>query len=284
MRILAIVALLTLGASQAMAQTKTCDALSQEKAKLAEALLAKIHPYDCCDDTIAGCLEAESPCSLVSRLANDVCRHVAAGREKDEIQQAMRRRAQSMMPTMNPASIDLNEATRAGDEDAKVTLVMYACTTCPFCYAIASDLHELITDGSLSGKVKLYYRSFPLRAHEGSVEGGLALTAAARLGKFWPVARLVYERVDDFSTEAVVDWAESVGLDRDEFEEKMKDSATRESLGESRREGMRNGVDSTPTFFINGRRYTYETTLEALEDVLLEEHERVTAAEGGSTD
>ncbi len=277
MRLVTLVALLSLGASQAMALPETCKELSGEKSELASKLLAEVRPYDCCDDTIAGCIEAEVECSLVPRLAADVCRQVAAGKDGEEIRQAMRRRAQSMMPTLSPAEIDADEATRAGDEDAPVTLVMYACTTCPFCYAIASDLYELISEGNLSGKVKLYYRSYPLRAHENSVEGGLALGAAARLGEFWPLARVVYERIDEFSTDEVGEWAESVGLDREEFESVMKDSATRQALAESRREGMRNGVDSTPTFFINGRRYTYETTVEVLEDVLLEEHERVTA-------
>ena len=276
MRALVLLTLLSFSLP-AMAQTSRCDELSGEQARLAADLLGRIHPYDCCDDTIKACLDAGTECSLVARLANDVCRQVAAGMEASEIERAMSRRAQSMMPSLRPATIDVDEATRAGDASAPVTLVMYACVTCPFCYAIASDLHQLVTEGELKGKVKLYYRSYPLRDHENSVEGGLALVAAARLGEFWPFAKLLYSRIDDFSTEKAVEWAGSVEMNREEFEKLMTSPEARQALAASRREGMANRVSATPTFFINGRRYTYETSLEVLKDVLQEEHARVTS-------
>ena len=266
--------------STALAQTERCDALTDEKAELARTLLSEIHPYDCCDDTIAGCLEAESECTLVTRLADDVCRLVAAGANAEETKRAISRRAQSMMPAMRPAEIDLDEATRAGDESAPITLVMYACVTCPFCYSIASDIQRIVTEGELKGKVKLYYRSFPLRGHENSVDGALALTAAARMGQFWAYANLLYPQIHEFSTEKAVEWAESLGMDTEEFEGLMKASETREHLAASRREGERNRVTSTPTFFINGRRYTYDTDRWVLIDVLQEEHERIAASSG----
>ncbi len=59
------------------AQTPACDGLTGRNLQTARRLLESEHPYDCCDDTIAGCLEARPTCSLAVRLADNVCRRVA---------------------------------------------------------------------------------------------------------------------------------------------------------------------------------------------------------------
>jgi protein-disulfide isomerase len=55
----------------------------------------------------------------------------------------------------------------------------------------------------------------------------------------------------------------------------MADPATRETLVASKKEGLANGVEETPTLFINGRRWVGD--LEAVEilDAVAEEAARV---------
>lgn len=269
----------------AQARMPWCEKLTQDQSAQAEALHKKINPYDCCDDTIKGCMDGGTECSLVFRLANDVCRQVAGGVEPAQIERAMDRRAQSMVVGFRTAKIAVDPATLVGDPEAPVTLVMYACATCPYCSVISGQLYDEIRTGTLKGKVKLYYRYYPLRNHEKGVDGGLAMVAAARMNKFWPFVRVMYPRMADFNVETIGAWAEEAGLDREKFEELMKSPEVRQILADSRREGMGNRVGATPAFYINGRQYTYDTELAVMIDVLTEEYERVTGGKaGGSTE
>jgi protein-disulfide isomerase len=237
----------------------------------------RAHPYDCCDDTLTRCLAARPRCPLAARLADDVCRQAKAGRDAAAIEKALAKRAQSMVALGAPAQILLDEATRLGDAEASVTVAVYACSRCPFCKVLVPALRHEVAEGALKGKVKLYVRPFPLKSHEYSTEGDLAMLAAARLGRFWPYVMRQYERFDSFDLKKPVEWAAEVGLERETFEKAAADPATRDALVEAKKEGLRNKVAATPAVFIDGRPYVYELQIAPLVDVLLEEHERVAA-------
>jgi protein-disulfide isomerase len=260
----------------AWAQTKTCDALTSEQKSQARALLASEHAYDCCDKTLAQCLEKKPVCTLVRRLTDDICRRVAKGQSRADIQRELARRASSMVPTGKRAMVDETATAIAGSADAKVTLTVYLCPRCPFCAHLVPDLYESVTKGRLAGKVKLVARPFPVRTHPGSTEAGLGMVAAHRLGRFWEFLLQLYRDFDRFDPAHVDDIAARAGLDREAFKKTAQEPGTRQVLVDAKKEGVRNSVESTPTFFINGRKYQGEMTREVLEDVLEEEHDRVT--------
>jgi protein-disulfide isomerase len=85
-----------------------------------------------------------------------------------------------------------------------------------------------------------------------------------------------YARFDDFSPELQPAWAGAVGLDPAAFEARLADPATRESLVASKKEGLVNGVEATPTLFINGRMWVGDLTAAELLDAIEEEAARVT--------
>jgi protein-disulfide isomerase len=265
--------LLLLTASPAAAQTPTCDALDGARRALAQEILQSEHPYDCCDDTIAACLAREKVCRLAHRLAENVCRRVSAGEAKKKIARALSRRAQTMLPGKK-AQIDLSTAPPAGSAEAPVEVVVYACARCPFCSKILPKLYSAFTSGALKGKARLHLRVFPIRGHEGSKEGGLALLAASRMGKSWPLLLEIYERFDAFRVDTLPAWASEAGLDKAEYERLYKDKETVSGLVASKKEGIRNKVSATPTFFLDGRRFMGEATAEEIVDLAEELYER----------
>lgn len=271
------VVMTTLGSlPTATAAGSACDALGGAQKKLATEILQTQHAYDCCDRSLAECLKRRPVCRVVRRLSEDVCRRVAAGQNRADIERELSRRATSMTSTGNDYRIDTKGAVPVGKSDAKVTVVAYVCPRCPFCARLMGELEKSVVSGQLAGKVKLYAKLFPVRNHPGSSEAGLALVAAARLGKFWEYLLALYRDFDGFDVNKLADVAAAAGLDKAKFSELSKDPKTRASLVESKKEGVRNGVESTPTFFINGRKYVGELKLSVLEDILEEEHERVT--------
>jgi protein-disulfide isomerase len=272
---LTCLAILLISAHVSRVRAAPCDRLSGAKKQLADKLLKSTYAYDCCDETLHRCLQQFKVCKLVKRLRDDICRRVGKGQTEKQIKLAMDRRARSMTPMGKKASFSLDSETLAGDSDAPVTVVVYACARCPFCARVVPDLHRMVTRGKLKGKVKLYFRPFPIRGHPGSVEGGLAFVAAAKMGKFWPYLNLLYAQFKSFSKDKLPRWADKVGLNSINFAQQMADKANRAALVKSKKEGLRNKVTATPTLFINGRKYHGTLDHETLLDVLDEEHDRV---------
>ena len=268
-----IAMIITLCALPAWAQTPVCEELTGRQRRLAETILDSEHLYDCCDNTIRVCLATQPACSLAERLADNVCRRVAAGQDEQRIRRALSRRARSMVGGGAPAEIDLQSAVVLGPNDAPVTLVIYACARCPYCSRLIPELVEAIRDGPLQENVRLAFRIFPIRGHEGSTPAGLAFQTAADLDVFWPFMLYAYGHFDDWTEEAQVRWATEVGLERKVFETQMADPSTRAALVESKKEGLVNGVEATPTIFINGRRWVgdLETVelVDGLEEVVI---------------
>lgn len=258
----------------ALAQTPTCDALQGPKKAVATAVLTSQHPYECCDDTIQACLQQKPVCLLARRLANDVCRRAGAGQSQADIERALARRATSMTTTQR-MPIDTSKFEPAGAADAKVQVTGYVCARCPFCSRLLPALHQSVTQGALKDKARLHLRLFPIRTHEGSTEGGLALVASQKLGKFWPFLLHLYRNFDGFDAARLPEAAEQNGMNRDEFTRLMNDPASRELLTESKKEGVRNKVGATPTFFINGRPFSADLDMATLQDVIEEEHDRL---------
>lgn len=259
----------------ASAQTPSCDALSGEKKTLATALMNEQHPYDCCDETISTCLKS-SKCTLPRRLANQICRMAAAGKDRAAIERSLSQRATSMM-SARPVPIDLSRSDRAGEANAPVTLSIYLCSRCPYCARLVPKLYKAVTEGELKGKVKMYAREFPIRSHAGSTEGGMAVVAARRLGKGWTFLLHLYRIFDEFDAAKLPATAAQDGMDEGQFRELMSDASVRRELIASKKEGVRNRVNATPTLFINGRKYSGDLDYETAVDVLEEEVERASS-------
>jgi 2-hydroxychromene-2-carboxylate isomerase len=91
------------------------------------------------------------------------------------------------------------------------------------------------------------------------------------MGRFWEYLLHDYGHFDEFTPARLVEWAATVGLDRAEFSRLAAAPATRDALVASKKEGLANGVEETPTFFVNGRRWVGELELEELVDAIGEE-------------
>ncbi len=253
--------------------TPLCQKLIGEKKEMVLKLLDNLHPYRCCDKTINRCLKVKKPCKLAVRLADFICRLAKEGYQAKYITRAVNKRGLSMMSQPKKYLFDLKSIKPFGQIDAPVQLVMYACTRCPFCRILTVNIMDEIEKGKLKGKVKLYFRIFPLSSHPHSVEGGLALLAAAEQNKFWPYVRYLYVMYDQFSLNQLKNWAKEVGLDEKRFSNIYKQKKSRKNLVQSKKEGIRNGVKSTPTLFINGRKYHGKMDVETIVDILEEEYE-----------
>lgn len=253
-----------------------CDELPASQKERALGLLSKTYTHDCCDEPLLDCLKPEKRCLLAVRLAENVCRRVAAGQDDQQIELALSLRARMAQSEKigDPAAFDLEGLTAAGDPDAPVSVVLFAGPRGVNCARITPQIHEAVVSGALTGKAKLYLKPFPLRSNPHSKEAGVAFLAAQELGRLWEFVLHSYERFDRFDVAAQVQWAEAVGLDRQQFEQLLADPDLTQRLVESKMAGLELGVESTPTFFVDGRLYRGELEIGELVDTLEELYDR----------
>jgi protein-disulfide isomerase len=142
-----------------------------------------------------------------------------------------------------------------GNPDAPITLVQYGDYQCPFCWKAYPIVKRLQV--SLGDHLKFIFRNFPLtKVHPHAKIAALASEAAALQHKFWEMHDLLYERHKDLQYEAILSYASELGLDLDLFEKNIKNPELEEKVDADFLGGLRSGVNATPTFFINGEKYT----------------------------
>lgn len=145
-----------------------------------------------------------------------------------------------------------------GKPDAKVTIVEYASMTCPHCaHFHATTLPELKAKYIDTGKVRLIFREFPF---DPRAEAGFMLARCSG-DNYFPMVDVLFKQQQQWATaqngkEAMLQIAKLAGFTQEKFEACLTDQKLLEDVRAVRDRGAKEfGVDSTPTFFINGGRY-----------------------------
>jgi len=250
-----------------------CDGLAPGPRAVVDQVFASEHPYDGCDDTFAACLAAPKVHPLVRRLADWTCAKAAAGADATSLRRSLERRGLTMMRPGKVHAIAPDHGAVAGCNRAPVTLTVYACARCPFCAKILPELYREATTGRLAGKVALQLKAFPIKSHKWSTESNQALQSAIDLGRGWEFLLALYAKFDAFTPNRIPGLVIESGLDKAAFADASGRDATRDHLVASKKEGLRNGVDATPTFFLNGRRFLADLDAPTVVDCVMEEIE-----------
>lgn len=155
-----------------------------------------------------------------------------------------------------PTDIAIAESDHVlGTRDAAVELIEYADFQCPGCAAFYPIVKELLP--AYEGKIAYAYRHYPLPQHPHAKIMGRASEAAALQGKFFEMAELIYANQRSWTSlpnvsSVIEGYAKQLQLDMTKFEADLEDTASRDAVDEDAISGSFYGVNSTPTFFLNG--------------------------------
>lgn len=143
-----------------------------------------------------------------------------------------------------------------GNPDAKVTLIEYSDFQCPACGAYYPIVSRLITEASTT--LRFAYRHFPLPQHPNAMPSAIASEAAANQGKFYEMVDLIFTNQADWTElpnaiPVFVGYATKLGLDMEKFNADMLATSTQARVEAQNAEGVRIGINATPTFFVNGK-------------------------------
>lgn len=137
-----------------------------------------------------------------------------------------------------------------GDVNAKTTLVEFSDFQCPACKAYQSVISEILkTNGA---QIYFVYRNFPLPQHTFGESAAEAAEAAGKQGRFWEMHDLLFARQEDMSDTLWVELAKELKLDEGLFATDMKSQTVKDKIANDKADGASLGINSTPTFFLNG--------------------------------
>ncbi len=162
-----------------------------------------------------------------------------------------------------------------GNPDAKVVVVEYSDTECPFCKIFHNTMHQIVT--KYDGKVAWIYRHYPIaQLHPKAFHESVAMECAFSQGDnetFWKYTDELYARTTSNNRLDVTELpkiAESIGLNLDSFNDCLTNEKTKGNVEEDMDSGNKAGVNGTPKSFIlkNGKVVDTIDGAEPIENVI----------------
>lgn len=147
-----------------------------------------------------------------------------------------------------------------GKKEAKVTIVEFGDYQCPACAYANPIVRRLIDAYKDNPDVNFVSRNFPLSQHSEAMISAEAAEAAGAQGKFWEMANMLYERQNEWAGNPralgiFTVYAQELGLDAKAFSDSINQKKFQEKIIKDGLDGQALGVNSTPTFFINGEKF-----------------------------
>lgn len=158
-----------------------------------------------------------------------------------------------------------------GPEDAPVTIIEYASLTCPHCRTfhvnVWPELKKKYVD---TGQVRFIMREFPFDPRSSA---GFMLARCMGDDKWYPTIDLLYRTQDNWArvsdgTAALKSIMGMTGMGTADFEKCLQDQALLEKVTAVAERGRSFGVDSTPTFFVNGQMQKGALSIERFSEII----------------
>ena len=137
---------------------------------------------------------------------------------------------------------------------APIELIQYGDFQCEYCaevYPVVKLLQDCFGD-----RLKFVFRHYPIPTrHPLALQAAVATEAAARQGKFWYMHDMIYENQKYLTRSSFSEFAREIDLNIRAFEDCREQRKLFQKVISDFEGGIKSGVDSSPTFFINGIRY-----------------------------
>jgi protein-disulfide isomerase len=154
-----------------------------------------------------------------------------------------------------------------GNADAPVTIIEYASMTCPHCAHFHETTYPELKKRYIdAGKVRFIFREFPL---DPLAAAGFMLARCAGDGKFFPMIETLFAQQKDWVVqkplEPLLAIARQAGFTKETFDACLANQKVLDGIEEVRSRGAQKfQVNSTPTFFLNGKKLAGTPSIEEL--------------------
>ncbi len=159
-----------------------------------------------------------------------------------------------------------------GKPDAPITIIEYASFTCPHCAHFANEVLPQLKEKWIdTGKAKLVLRDFPLDQTALQAE---VVARCAPPDRYFGLAETFFASQDKWAISTdpragIERIALLGGMSKKQVETCLSDKKVEDEVATSRLIAAQQlGVDSTPTFFVNGKKFEGAPTIEAFNELL----------------
>jgi len=153
-----------------------------------------------------------------------------------------------------------------GSPDAPVTIVEYSSHTCGHCIDFHNDTFPLLVDKYVkTGQVRFVLRLVS------PLELGMSVLCANEQEKFPEFNEHLFARIEELeSVDGLKEMAGTLGLDQDAFSQCLDSERYKDRVNQWFDQVGEDGVEGTPTFFINGQKLIGNQPLEVFEQIIEE--------------
>src|ERR1035437_760772 len=238
-----------------------------------DAVLTVLRTEPCacgCAMKVAECRVRGPGGGVGRRLAAFALRDASAGKKEASIRADLDKYAKEPPPVLEaPVKLSIAGAPFKGPADAKVTIVEFSDFQCPYCAKAAIEAEAVVQ--KFPKDVKLVFKQFPLEDHSQAALAAEASLAAQAQGKFWPLHDKMYANFRSINRARILMWATESGLDMKRFRADLDAHKYAARVHTEEQEGEVAGVEGTPTFYINGKRFNGVFEVKAIAPIVADE-------------
>nr|WP_295113266.1 thioredoxin domain-containing protein [uncultured Caulobacter sp.] len=148
-----------------------------------------------------------------------------------------------------------------GSAKAPVQLVVYASASCPHCANWWTTVQPQVRKSFIdTGKVRLVFREFLTPPVEFAAAGFIL---ARRIpGKYFEVLTTIFQKQEEiYRSDKLFEGLQAIGkqygLTEEQFKAALNDEAALKAVNARMAKGVDDGIEGTPTFFVNGAPYDH---------------------------
>ena len=160
-----------------------------------------------------------------------------------------------------------------GNPEAALVLIEYGDFQCPACGAYFPIIQQI--EAELGDQLQVVYRHFPLRQiHRNAESAARATEAAALQNKFWEMHDILFEKQSEWSgkqnpEDTFLEYARAIGLNEEQFQAALNSAAVKEKVQSDFEKGLADEVNSTPSFFLGGKKIETPRSYDEFRQLLL---------------
>jgi len=163
---------------------------------------------------------------------------------------------------------DIGTAPSLGSKDAIVTIVEFSDFQCPYCRGSQIKLKQVLQD--YGSRVRLVFKYLPLDIHAQALASAQAAFCANEQGHFWQFQDALFSS-EDLTVNSLHRIASNLDLKIPEFKACLSSERSRSAVLKDVAEARHFGINSTPTFIINGELVRGAISLEQLKAIVEQE-------------
>lgn len=149
------------------------------------------------------------------------------------------------------AVIAVGDIKPKGQKNAPLTLVEFSDYQCPFCSRhFSQTLPQLIKDYVDTGKLRYFFRDYPLDIHPNAAKAAEAARCAGDQDKYWEMHDKLFANQNQLQLPKLPEYAKAIGLNESEFEGCLNKGKYTKAVNKDMEQGNTLGVRGTPTLVL----------------------------------